>query len=424
MTLSSQNVRVALAAVALSVTLLTSLAAQSSKKDKPPRWRTDPYTKNEPKLLEKLGYVSYGPFEFGQRGKKPVTSDVIDEFLEEYEQQILWVETEHLRIGSALEAWSVPIDRTVREALRVELEQLRESGITKFPKKAPRQLDPWLRLHLLAQRMENHYALIEDWLGVKDAKFPNSPADVIIGEGEYMGQGPYLGQTGKYLIFVTEEEKPMNEYLKAFMGRDTEYGQRWNYKEVGSLFYGIASEMEGGRLKDDRAMHANLVFNLTHNLIDGYRFYSYETPVWIKEGLGHYFERLISPRYNTFDANEGSPASARNTWKWEPEMRKLLANRKYSPFSEAYKWRDYGQINFDDHVAIWSRWDYLMAQGKEKFGKFMKYVKGRIDSKTWLPDDTNLVEATREALQEVYGISPLSFDERWADWVKENYSTR
>ncbi len=396
--------------------------AQRKKKDKLPKWKIDPYTKNDPKVMKRLGYLSYGPFEFGQRGDKIVTTADIDKHLS-YEQ-ILWVETEHLRIGSMLPKWSVPMDPKVKKKLRAELEHMQaKSGIKKIKVK-PRSLDRWLRLHLIAQRMEQHYELIQQWLGVKDEDFPADPSKVIIGE-TYMGMGPYLGQTGKYLILVSESEGSMNDYLKNFTGRDTQFGQRWNFKLPGSLLYGVATEMQDYRLKHDTALHANLVFNLTHNLLDGYRFYSYETPVWIKVGLAHYFERLISPKWNTFDANEGSPGDAKNAWKWAPMARKLINNKKkWAPFSTAYTWRDYGQIEFNDHVMIWSRWDYLMSLGPEKLGKFMMGVKGRVDPKTYHPDDSDLVGATREALREAYGLSPLNIDEKWAEWVKENYPTK
>ena len=54
--------------------------------------------------------------------------------------------------------------------------------------------------------------------------------------------------------------------------------------------------------------------------------------------------------------------------------------------------------------------------------RFMKLVKGRIRSDGTMEE--NLVPATRKALRNVYGLSPLTLDERWKEWVKENYPTR
>jgi hypothetical protein len=91
------------ATAALTVALFAAGAADAQDKPKVPKWRIDPYTKNDPKLMTALGYVSYGPFEFG-----PVSSEEVDKFLS-YDQ-FLWVETAHFRIGSSLQNWVVPCD--------------------------------------------------------------------------------------------------------------------------------------------------------------------------------------------------------------------------------------------------------------------------------------------------------------------------
>jgi hypothetical protein len=87
-------------------------------------------------------------------------------------------------------------------------------------------------------------------------------------------------------------------------------------------------------------------------------------------------------------------------------------------------WRDFGDIAFNDHVAIWSRMDWMMSQGPEKWQKFLFAVKGRVNPKDWSADQTDLVGATREAIQDAYGVTPLNIDERWGTWVKETYPTK
>ncbi|MCC6672481.1 MAG: hypothetical protein IT458_15560 [Planctomycetes bacterium] len=395
----------------LLLTLVLAAAGPLAAQGQLPRWRQDPYTRNDPKLMADLGYVSYGPFRFGN-----ATTEEIDRHVS-YDR-ILWVETAHFRFGSALQAWDVPLEPDTKSKLREELLRLKK----KLPQinEKPRQLDPWLRLHLFAMRLEEHYAQLQEWLGVTDADFPGGVDKVVRGQGRYMGQGPYLGQPDKYLVLLFEKEGSYQDYVKRFVGRVTKFGQRWNFKEQGSLFYGVAADMEGGRLRHDTAVHANTIFNVTHNLIDGYRFYAYDLPVWIKVGLAHYFERKISPKWNSFDMNEASLADMRPLWRWEQEARKLVSGDKGTPLSEAYTWRDYSQIEFNDHILIWSRWDYLMGQGKEKFAAFMLDVKGRVTA-DWLPDQNDLVGATREALQKHYSLSPLTFDLRWKEWVLKTY---
>ena len=96
---------------------------------------------------------------------------------------------------------------------------------------------------------------------------------------------------------------------------------------------------------------------------------------------------------------------------------------KFASFPEVADWRDFGKIKFNDHVAIWSRMDWLIAQGPDKFRKFLYTVKGRVNER-WEADQKDLVGATREGLRDGYGLNFLNLDERWIEWVKENYPSQ
>ncbi len=394
-----------------------ALAAQDKKL---PRWKIDPHTGNDPKLMEKAGYVSYGPFKFGERGPNDTTSEEIEKHLD-YER-FLWVETAHFRIGLALPEWVVPMDPEIRLKIRTELAEL----ATKLPKinEKTRTLTPWLRLHLTAHRAEKCYREFQELLGVTDADFPENKAAVVTGRGRFMGFGKYLGMQEKYLLLVPERGNTCRDYLKNFIGRETLFGQRWHFIRSGALLYAVGTDMEEGRLKNDTALHGHLLHNIAHNLVDGYRSYSYDTPVWITEGLAHLFERKISERFNSFCRDEGAAHDPPSNWNWKPEVRSAVLNGKYKPFSEVINWRQYSAINWPDNEFLWSRWDYLLTIAPEKFGDFMLHVKGRHDPKTWIVDQSDIVAACREGLRTVYGLTPLSFDEKWAEWVKATYPSQ
>jgi len=404
----------------IGAVLIALCCAVPATGQKLPRWKIDPYTRNDPDQMAKLGYVSYGPFEFGQRGSKVATTTDIEELL--VGAEFLWVETAHFRIGQLLPAWPVPTESATKKKIRGELERLAKSNPRFKPK--TRVLKPWTRLHLTALRMEDLYAEFEDLLGVSDSDFPKSVKDVIAGRGRFMGYGPYLGQQGKYLVFVTEHSSTFVTYQATFIGKTSKFGQRWHFTDKGNIYYGVATEMEGGRLKHDTALHGDLVFNVAQNLIDGFRQYAYDMPVWIREGIGHYFQRRVTPRWNSFSQNESNLADKKPLWRWRAETRKLLARGDFTPFAEMYTWRDYSQIKFDDHILLWSRWDFLMSLGKEKFAEFIFGVKGRVDPETWLSDQRDLVGATRTALRKAYGLTPLNFDDKWREWVLANYPSK
>lgn len=402
----------------LATVFWLGLAPLAAQKTDLPRYKIDPYTRNDPEVMTALGYVSYGPFEFGTRGPTRVTTADIEGDLSYAE--LLWVETAHFRIGTSLASWNVPLEPATTKKIRGELSRLKERGLPRVNEKR-RKLDPWLRLHLLAMRAEDLYAELQDWLAVTDADFPADPEKVVSNQGRYMGFGPYLGMKGKYLLLLTENGGTYTDYLKRYIGRDSNLGQRWHFKEVGSLFYGVAADSDGARLDHDTALHCNLAFNIAHNLIDGFRHYSYDLPVWIKEGLAHWFERRVDPRWNSFDQNEGSLADMKPVWRWEPKVRQLVAADKGTPLAEASTWRDYGQIGFEDHMLLWSRWDYLLSLDKARFADFMMQVKGRVDPVTWRPDPSDLIGAARDALLKTYSLTPLTLDEKWKEWVLKTY---
>lgn len=412
-----------LAASALPPVLATTFALASllPGQGRGEKWKIDPYTKNEPKALEKAGYVSFGPFPFGNLADQKITSDDVQNTLDYLE--IIWIETAHFRIGTQLPQWQVPNDLETRTKIREELTELKE----KLPrvKERTRRLDPWLRAHLTAHRMEKLYRETQELFGVTDDSFPTDPSKVFASKDKtYMGYGPYMGMKDKYLLLVVEKEGPFREYMRKYLGRDSKYPQRWHFTDSSSLLFTTPLESNDFPLTHDTALHCSLYFNISQNLLDGFRYYSYDLPVWIKEGFGHWNSRRISGKWPSFDQNEGSIADMRRIEKWRVHARQNIGDTDdYAPFPEVAGWRDFGNITFEDHVMVFSRMDYLLSLGPKKWQTFLYGVKGRVDE-NWYPDQKDLVGATRDALKDAYGLTFLNFDDRWRDWVKETYPTQ
>lgn len=409
--------RLALFLIAACVGGAAPLTAQK-RKDK---WKVDPYTKNDPEKMAAAGYLNYGPFEFGSLAADEVSSTDVAATLEYVD--IIWMETAHFRIGVQLPQWSVPTEAATKKKLRAELTALK----ARLPKVNPktRKLDPWLRAHLTAYRMEKLYSETMTLFGVTDESFPQDPDKVLIGpKDSYMGYGPYLGMRDKFLLLVTEKESTHRQYLKKFVGRDTKFPQRWHFTDAGSLLFAVPTESDDFPLKHDTALHCALAFNVSQNLLDGFRHYSYDVPVWIKEGFGHWNSRRIDGKWPSFDQNEGSVADMKRLDKWRPYAKSLLSKKgKWAPFPTVAGWRDFGAITFNDHVMVYSRMDYLMSLGPTRWQKFLRAVKGRVDDQ-WQPDQRDLVGATREGLKQAYGLTFLNFDDRWRAWVKETYPSK
>lgn len=412
----------ALLPVLLLVLLATAAVAPAQKKKRLPRYKIDPYTENEPKMLERMGYVSYGPFEFGQRALDRVQTTEIDELYPE--EELLWIETAHFKIGLGLKALAVPQDKTIKAKIRAELERLKERGLTRVNPKT-RKLDRWLRVHMFAQRLEDHYARFSKLLGVDDSTFPQNAEQRAKMTGSYVGEGPYLGQKGKYMFLLFDKVKPFSQYMRRYIGKTTVMGQQWNFGEADALIYTYCAESpeDDGRLRKDTPMHAHVISMATMSLTDGYLHYNYNLPVWMRAGLMHWFERDVDPRFNTYIRDEGAPPFTKTDWKFKKVARRLASSGKATSFSELSKWTNFGELDFEDHVAVWSRWDYLFTLGDDKFAEFMRLSKGQIDPLTG-KENEDLLGGVRDAMKKVYGLTPLTFDERWKTWVLETYPSK
>lgn len=405
-------------AIFVAMSLVDEGRSQGGKSDK---WRIDPYTKNDPAAMEKAGYVRFHPMPFGEQAGVEVSTEKIEEELGD--AKVRWVETAHFRIGSTLPAFLIPAsERKIKVKIEAELERL--------AKKLPnvntkvRRLDPWLRLHLYAMRCEETYTKFMERAGVTEASFPKEP-NTLAPDGKYWGQGPYLGQHGKYLVLIFEKQSDFSRYLAMFIGKQQAFAQRWNFKNVGSLIITTSTELEEGRLKHDTSLHCHVVWNIVHNMISGYRFYSYDLPVWFTEGTAHWWAKEVDEeRALDFDQNESARADMLNTGIWQPKVRQWLDNKKTRPVSEILGLRDYGQLTKYDHVKCWSLIDWMMAQGNEKWSKYINSVKGYIDPKTGLATASEVLNLQRQGLRDAYDVSPPMLEEKWRAWVLETYAEK
>src|SRR5262249_51185357 len=154
-------------------------------------------------------------------------------------------------------------------------------------------LDPWLRAHLYAQRCEDIEKRFLELIAGKEFKFSDPQS---FWDGQYRGQGPYLGMQQKYEVLVLPSQAVHVTFLNEHCGLQIKRRQRWHYTDKGSL--ALICHAEQGHLRIDAALHGHIAFNLAHNLFDGLLHYNYDTPVWLHEGLAHFMEREVDPKYN------------------------------------------------------------------------------------------------------------------------------
>lgn len=369
----------------------------------------DPYTKGSPKLLERAGYVGYGPFAIGAyHGTREVDALLGD-------GRMMWLETEHFKLGTDLPSYPVRGESRQRKKIRAELTELARV----FPAidVGTDELGPWLRMHLLARRCESLYDDFQKRLGHSDADFP--PPGKASGRGDaWMGLGPYLGQSDKFVVVITTRSADLGRYSAQYLGRAFRWPQRYNIGWKRSLLFATSIDFEGG-LEDDTALHAHVVYNLVHNFCDGYRHLCHETPVWFKTGLAQWYLREIDERYPNFDRPPEGRPRGRLGPDWQEVARGLALHRAATPLSEMATWRDYAAFDYHDYVAAWSRVSYLISEhGHTGVASYLFRMKALFGTGRGTPDWERVLARQEGAIADAFGFEDLdALDAAWRVWI-------
>jgi len=378
-----------------------SAAERERQRPRPNDASLCPYCGGDPARMAAGGIVSHGGFEFA-------TTDTagIDGLLAAID--VHWIETEHFEIGLGLGPYRVGQDE--REKIRAELTELQAA----FPEIQPktRTIDPWLRTHLYALRAEKAYRRFLEIMRVEQSEFPDGETPWLLGT-PYRGEGPHLGQKGKYEVLVVPSKALHVFFLRDQFGLSIEMTQRWNVIDRDTLIVSIHQEQG---LKDDQALHGHFVFNVTLNLLDGYEHYSYDTARWISEGLAHFVERELSPRYNTFDSSEGAVAETTRKSDWAAEVRSMIQAGDAPRMAELVALKTYAQFELRHHFATWSMTCFLIQEHPEAYACLNERIHGAKNAEGF-PDATNLDDQLREAFQDCLGTSYAQFDAAWSEWA-------
>jgi hypothetical protein len=368
----------------------------------------DPYTKNDPAAREAVGYVSFGPFLWGD----DLTNERVAAALGE---SFLWVETAHFRLGSTLDACDVPSDRVERKRLEGELTRLakRLPGL----KGKPKELDPWLRLHLFAQRVEDLYADFE-------RAFDLAPGDASAPAGG-SGAGPYLGMRDKFGVLLLQKGSTLARYTTSYCGTTWSDAYRYYFSKTDGLLAALAVDAFEPELRNDLTIQYALVFLLSQNLYAGFRGYDGDGPTFWQQGLARWFARPIDERCLLYTAGKGETLRGEEDARWEPKIRARVANGIFPPSEEMIGWQDPGSWEFSRHLILWSRVDFVMRAEPAQRRAFLEALQAPAGPESASPAEveSRRVRAAFEALG--YGPDELArFDRDWSAWVLKNYAQR
>lgn len=406
---------IASAVLALSIGALLATAQDKGVPADGPEEKfeaVDPYTKGDKAALTALGLVSFGPFPWSE-GKN--TADVRQSL---GDVPILWVETAHFKLGSALTTYDVPSDKREKEKLNAELEALKAKlPRLKLPKK---QIDPWLRLHLYAQRLEAIYADYAARFSLRDEDFPagGSPKDAQ----PYMGKGPYLGQKYKFAVLLTQKRSTLGRYTQETFGAMHDHNYRFPLPG-GGVFFGLSAEaLKEGTRGLDSAIQCATTNGVAQILTIGVRDSYYAVPMWFREGLGCWYARRIDPRWNLYGGGtESSGERDDDAWKWDVRVRRLVEQGVFTPWADTLAWNQPEQISQRMYLILWSRVDFLLQRKDTDLKAWLMGVSVRLE--TIVPEEVARIQVERQAAAFLAGMGRdvAALDEEWKAWVLATY---
>lgn len=380
----------------------------------------DPYTKNQPDLLAKAGYENLGPFAFGT-GQ---TSGGIEELLGT--EPLMWVETKHFRIGCSLPSMKVkgrePWRRDWQKQIAAEIKELR----TVMPgiKKKPKQLDPWLRTHLYALRLEKIYRDVSGVLGVDDSWFPTRRREAISPK-EYRGKGPFFGMTEKFTVLILRTGASHARYTRAYHGLEMAEPIRIHDAKHGSLYWGCSAENANGLFHIDHALHANLAFNIAHNLYSSFRGFGHDMPAWVVTGLGHWHARRVTPRFPTYDRKDERDREERSAfWEWDTRVHGLVKNKVFEAVAPFIDRLDAGKFGVEQHMQSWALVDFLLVHKKPQMCTFLHTMKDPFHGRRRMPTEEELLVRQREALIQAFDCDVSAIEVAWRSAVLSTKSKK
>jgi hypothetical protein len=372
--------------------------------------KVDPYTKGERATLEKAGYFSFGPF--------PWCAGVMTQDIEEaLGQRVLWVETAHFKLGSTLATYKLRNDKREEKRLAVELARLRTKLGDFSPPKG--KLDPWLRLHLYALRLEDLYAELQTQMRVTDDDFARQPG----APAESAEVSPYFGQPLKPTVLLTEKTSSLGRFAKRWLHRGVESTLRERLQGR-SMFVGMSAEqIRNWGYEFDLALHCTLASDVAMVLLDGFKNDGFDAPHWLKQGLTHVVSRKIDGRFTLFAAGTTREFGEEDV-PWEPRVYGLVANRFATSWDDMLAWKQWSDMDAQAHLVAWSRVSWLLAQPDLDLRCFWLSVT------TELPQ-TDPVQRAKAALarqlaafESCFGRSPQSLDASWSAFVSKNYAKK
>lgn len=161
--------------------------------------------------------------------------------------------------------------------------------------------------------------------------------------------------------------------------------------------------------QSDERLHRNIVHNVVHLLMS-----AQQPPAWIgnqkygwaDEGLAHWFTDRYWNICDTYCFQEQNTNVDFKSGRFKLAVRKLVSSNEAPAAADVFQQTSDG-LTLPMNAVAMSYVDFLIFTDAPKFLQLVKKFKAKV--------------VAREALQQVYGMSLLEFEERWKAWVLGTY---
>ena len=361
----------------------------------------DPYTDGDEAAKKAAGVVSHAPFPWADGHR---TTD-IDKVLGE--NRILWLETAHFRFAFTLRSATWPDESDARKALQDEVKALKKK-LPKVPEK-PKRLDPWLRLHLYAQRCEDAYARFHALLGTRDADF---------GAGQQ-----FLGLPDKYLVMVFQKRSDMARYMDKFCSQKADDSLRYFHDKTRQPVLCVAVEAFEGL--DEPGIHGHVLHGVWHLLLGGHGGYPFEMPPWLADGIAHWHTHTLPGDFLNVQIKDDEAVADDKRNEWDIKVRRRVQHETLMiPFATMAQWSDPAGMGYHGVIQSWSRIDYLMRLDPKLVGKVLRELKATPPADDYASATASARTQASELVLKALGCDAATFDRRWREWVLKTYPKR
>ncbi|MCB9880275.1 MAG: hypothetical protein H6834_00670 [Planctomycetes bacterium] len=342
----------------------------------------DPYVRGDAETLRKAGWISTDMQAWAPKHDVAAVRRCLTP------QPVLALETPHFRILSTLAEQR--IDRKDKNGLKVLQGELKglAARLDRVDPRRVRTLDPWLRVHLFAHRLEALHARLVTMLG----------------------EGAEDHLPNKTDVLLLERATHLDRYAAQYLGRSSKISVRHVFEDRTPI---IATACELGVLSSDRRLAGSIAFNVTHCLFDTYKGNLYELPAWFREGLAHWFAQQADPSEVNRTANSTEDITMLQNEDWSTLVKKIVHNDAMKPLDQFFLETNFDALSFRDHIACWSRIDFMVREHEKALTKFVNDIKGQLDSRGYSLDGDTAKVRFREAFEQAFELDPAGFDEAW-----------